>query len=227
MPRPVGSKNRPKEIIQQEKQIKEVLNRGRGRPRKDAPTAEINKLTGEVIKHRKNKGYTASEKVLARQQKAATIAVPKTEEEISFNTRLITHIMQINELGMQADRNDLNSLRSCFVNYLKLCEQNGFNVSNLSAYAAMGMDNSAFQYFAKRDDPETREFCAFVRKTCAMFREEMVSANKLNPVIGIFWQRNYDGLRNDTEQVQAVTEQDEDYSTSGSYKEKYRNLIGE
>ena len=227
MPRPVGSKNRPKEIIQQEKQIKEVLNRGRGRPRKDAPTAEINRLTGEVIKHRKNKGYTASDRTLARNQQRATIAMPKTEEEISFNTRLIKHIMQINELGMQADKSDINTLRSCFVNYLKLCEANGFNVSNLSAYAALGMDRSTFEYYSKKDDPEIKEFCAAVRKTCAMFREEMVSANKLNPVIGIFWQRNYDGLRNDTEQVQAVREQDEDYSNSGSYKDKYRNLIGE
>jgi hypothetical protein len=95
----------------------------------------------------------------------------------------------------------------------------------------MGMDNSAFQYFAKRDDPEIREFCAFVRKTCAMFREEMVSANKLNPVIGIFWQRNYDGLRNDTEQVQNNTAiddgQGDEFSSVSEIKKRYGDLLKE
>ena len=97
----------------------------------------------------------------------------------------------------------------------------------MSAYAAIGMDHRTFDIFSRSDDPEVKEFCVAVRRTCAMFRENMVSENKINPVIGIFWQRNYDGLRNDTEQVQAVREQDEDYSSSGSYKDKYRNLIGE
>ena len=55
----------------------------------------------------------------------------------------------------------------------------------------------------------------------------MVSDSKINPVIGIFWQRNFDGLRNDTEQVQANQEQDDDFATAKSYKEKYKNLIGE
>ena len=227
MPRPVGSKNRPKEVIEQEKQIKQVLNRGRGRPRKGSPTAEVNKLSGEIIKRRHNKQYTVSEKVLAKRQNKTYIKDPKTPEEIDFNTRLIKHIMQVNELGLQADKNDLNTMRSCFVNYLQLCKENGFCVSNMSAYAALGMGTMQFDRYSKMDDPEIREFCEAVRRTCAMFRENLVSENKLNPVIGIFWQRNYDGLRNDTEQVQAVREQDEDYSNSGSYKDKYRNLIGE
>ena len=62
-----------------------------------------------------------------------------------------------------------------------------------------------------------------------MFRDAMISSNKLNPVIGIFWQRNFDGLRNDTEQVQAIreAEDNDEYGSSKAYKEKYKNLIGE
>ena len=82
--------------------------------------------------------------------------------------------------------------------------------------------------FSKKDDPEVREFCIQVKKTCAMFRESLVKDGKLNPVIGIFWQRNFDGLRNDTEVVQTALEMDESYvSGSKAYKDKYKNLIGE
>lgn len=197
--RPVGSKNKPKEV--------EVVKKT-GRPKGS------------------KSGYTVSEKALAQRQNNLMIKQPKTDEERDYNYRLINHIMQINEIAEHADKSDLLSLKSCFIAYLQLCQKNGFNVSNLTAYASMGMDYPSFQNFSKRDDPEIKEFCKFVRKTCAMFRENMVANSKINPVIGIFWQRNFDGLRNDTEQVQSAQEMEEEYGNKGSYKEKYKNLIG-
>lgn len=217
--RPKGSKNKPKTaraeentaIISENNSENIIGKRKRGRP-----------------KGRKS-SYTVTEKALAQRRDASGAIKakdPETEEERDYNSRLIEHILQIHEIASHADRSDLLSLRSCFIAYLKLCQKNGFNVSNLSAYAAMGMDMSAFQNLSKKDNPEAREFCKFIRETCAMFRENLVSNGKINPVIGIFWQRNYDGLRNDTEQVQATQEQDDEFSSSNSYKEKYKNLIG-
>ena len=171
--------------------------------------------------------YTVSQKALAQRRKNGAMPIPQTPEEYDFNSRMINHIMQVHEISAQADRNDLNSLKSCFINYLKLCQQNGFPVQNLAAYAAMGFfDLGSFNIFGRRSDPEIKAFVASVRSVCAMFREEMVTEGKLNPVIGIFWQRNFDGLRNDTEQIQSIKEQEEDSVTNTAYKEKYKNLIG-
>ena len=219
--RPKGSKNKPKEasivadtVQESQKTAVVPVKRGRGRP----------KGTGH-----KNKGYTMSQKALAqRAANGKTYPAVTTEEDMDYNTRLLNHIMEVNEIGSHADRHDILSLKSCFVAYLQLCQKNKCPVSNLAAYASIGMDYPTFAQFAKKDDPEIRAFCASVRKTCAMFREGLVSASKLNPVIGIFWQRNFDGLRNDTEQVQASNEQmqDDEYASSSSYKDKYRNLIG-
>lgn len=234
MARTKGSKNRSKEEIAKEREQKAMMpKRGRGRPRKDSVALELAVDQQETVKKKvgrpkgRKSSYTMSEKALAQRASTRAIQNPRTDEDIEYNARLITHIMQINEIAATADRHDILSLRSCFVAYLKLCQANGFNVSNLSAYAAMGMDYKTFFAFSKKEDPEIREFCQWVKKTCAMFRENMVANNKLNPVIGIFWQRNYDGLRNDTEQVQAAQEQEEDsYETNSSYKDKYRKLIG-
>ena len=211
MGRPKGSKNKPKVVpitanVEQSEPVKKKTGRPKGR----------------------KSGYTVTEKALAQRRKNGAMPLPITDEQRDYNSRLIAHIMQINEIALNADKHDLLSLRSCFIAYLQLCQQNGFNVTNLSAYASMGFDYDGFKYFSKKDDPEIRAFCRFVRETCAMFRENLVANNKLNPVIGIFWQRNYDGLRNDTEQIQAAIEQEEDYQNgSKAYKEKYRNLIGE
>lgn len=176
--------------------------------------------------------YTVSEKALTERrrnaEKAALSRVATTEEGREYNARLIDHIMRINEIATHADKSDLMSLKSCFIAYLQLCKEDGFNVQNMAAYASMGFPSYMhFERYSQKDNPEIRAFCASVKQTCAMFRENLVSDNKLNPVIGIFWQRNYDGLRNDTEQVQALQEQQDDDSGSNGYKEKYRKLVGE
>lgn len=171
--------------------------------------------------------YTISPTALAQRRENAATKYARTDEERAYNAKLIDHIMRIHEIAMNADRNDINTLKSCFVAYLQLCQQNGFNVSNMAAYSAMGFDTNGFNNWIKKDDPDIRQFGRFVKETCSMFREALIGNNKLNPVIGIFWQRNYDGLRNDTEQVQSMNSNEEDTTSAKAYREKYKNLIGE
>ena len=177
--------------------------------------------------------YTVSDKVLARRERTTLHkrmeTATHTDEEKAFNARLITHVMRVQEIASHAERSDINTLRSCFCAYVQLCQEDGFKVSNIAACASMGFPTiKHFEIFCQKDDPERKALHTFVKSTCSMFRESLVSENKLNPVIGIFWQRNFDGLRNDTEQVQSALEQDESYANgSKAYKEKYRNLIGE
>lgn len=199
-----------------------TATRGRGRPKGSKNKPKRGRPKGRTS------GYTMTEKALAQRRENSATKFARNDEEREYNAHLIDHIMRINEIATHADQTDLNTLKSCFIAYLQLCHEDGFNVSNLAAYASMGFPSYAhFEAFAKRDNPETRAFAASVKQTCAMFRETLVSDSKLNPVIGIFWQRNYDGLRNDTEQVQSASEQEDDFTAAKSYKEKYKNLIGE
>jgi len=183
---------------------------------------------GSKKKGTEKQRYTVSEKaIIARRNNSPmTCKEPETEEEKAYNARQIEHITKVYEIGTMADRSDPVSLRSCFLAYLKLCQDDGFKVSNLSAYAAMGLTKESFFFLKKR--PEYKELAEFVTTVCAMSRENLISDGKINPVIGIFWQRNFDGLRNDTEQVQAINEQEDEYAQFGgtSYKDRYRNLIG-
>lgn len=207
-----------------------AAKKSRGRAKKGTGTAKAQEKRPRGRPKGSTSSYTLTESALAQRREATALKkiVIDDEDKFNYNVRLINHIMQIQELRQQANKSDLNSLKSCFINYLKLCQTNGFPAQNLAAYSAMGFDHKSFDVWSKKDDPEIREFAAFVRSTCSMFREGMVSDGKLNPVIGIFWQRNYDGLRNDTEQVQAVNQQDEnDELSNKAYKEKYKNLIGD
>ena len=156
--------------------------------------------------------------------KSHSLPLPTTDEERERNARLINHVMQIHEIAAQANKKDVLSLRSCFLNYLKLCQVNGFVVSNMAAYASMGFTRESWLQWSRKDDPDVREFSAFVKSTCAMFRETMVADGTINPLIGIFWQRNFDGLRNDTEQIQGI-EENSLLDRETGYKDKYRKLL--
>lgn len=197
-----------------------VKKRGRPKGSKDSK-----KRSYPSQRHYTPEGLVAKEKSALKM--STKVAV--TEEGKAYNARLIEHVMRIHEIAAKCDRKDLLSMKSCFVAYLQLCQEDGFSVNNMAAYASMGFydQNHFYQFERTGNDPERKAFCAFVRQTCAMFREGMIADSKINPVIGIFWQRNFDGLRNDTEQVQNPQgESFEDTDTGRSYKDKYQNLIG-
>ena len=177
---------------------------------------------------RKNKGYTVSPSALAQRRNIHNTLPARTPEEHEYNTRLIAHIMQVQEIATHVDKRDPVSLRSAFINYLRLCQENGFRVSNMAAYCAMGVSHTCVDTWLKSNKEEFKELALFVKTTCALSREELISDNKLNPVIGIFWQRNFDGLRNDTEQQQVIPGNDSDDMTSAQeYRQKYGKLIEE
>ncbi len=176
--------------------------------------------------------YTTSEKALAQRQanmkKVNEYTIPFTGEEKEYNSIKIQHILKIHEIASHADRNDPESLRSCFINYLILCQQDGCKVGNIQAAASMGVNYNIIDSWLKSSKPEYRELARFIKSTCSMYREEMINDSKINPVIGIFWQRNYDGLRNDTEQVQAIKDmEEEDNNDVSDYRKKYGNLLDE
>ena len=176
-------------------------------------------------KKKPRREYTVSSKALAQRRHNSALMPAETEEEKNYNARYIDHIMKVHEISTHAIKGDLASLKSCFIAYVQLCQADGFKISNLSAYAAMGMTACQFDYLKKKDDPAIRELVNMVLSICSLSRETLISDNKLNPVIGIFWQRNFDGLRNDTEQVQNALETDERYETDRSYEERYKDMI--
>lgn len=177
-------------------------------------------------------GYTMSEKALAQRKNAGQDMIksraPYEGEDIAYNARQIDHVIAIQEIASHADRKDPVSLRSCFLNYLRLCQQDGFKVGNMAAYAAMGVDHVTVIGWERGTRQEYKDLAKFVKSTCALFRENMIADQKINPVIGIFWQRNFDGLRNDTEQQQTQNEIDlSETMTTDDYKQKYGKLIDE
>ena len=75
----------------------------------------------------------------------------------------------------------------------------------MACYTAMGI-NKQIAYdmdHGRQGTPEQKKLIQFVKGLCATYREGMMVSNDINPIVGIFWQKAFDGL-NELDEVNAV-----------------------
>lgn len=124
------------------------------------------------------------------------------EVEPGYNARRIAFTMAILPTE-PLDPNDVAEMQRRFENYLKLCAEYDMKVGNQAAYAAIGIDKGTAWDWENRNqgNPARSDFIKKVRQICAMYREGLMEDGKVNPVTGIFWQKNYDGMKDQQEVV--------------------------
>ena len=101
------------------------------------------------------------------------------------------------------DHNDVEEMERRFQRYLQKCAEWDMKVGNMAAYTAIGIDKNDAYEWANRNmgNPARTRFIKKVQKICAMYREGLMEDGKVNPVTGIFWQKNYDGMKDQQEVV--------------------------
>ena len=118
-----------------------------------------------------------------------------------YNTRNIEFMMAIMP-EEELDPNDVEEMKRRFLRYLKLCAEYDHKVGNLAAYSAIGITKGqAYDWERSKVNPERASFIKKVRQICGTYRETLMADGKVNPVTGIFWQKNYDEFRDMTEVV--------------------------
>lgn len=122
--------------------------------------------------------------------------------EVGYNTRRIMFMQAILPTE-PLDHNDVAEMERRFMRYLDLCAQWDMKIGNQAAYAAIGINKDlVYEWTVRRQtNPARTEFIKKVQQFCAMYREGLMEDGKVNPVTGIFWQKNYDGMRDQQEVV--------------------------
>lgn len=119
-----------------------------------------------------------------------------------YNTRMVAFIREITPTE-PLDPNDVAEMERRFARYLQLCEQYDMKVGNMQAYAAIGITkDKACEWVTRRSSNRARYiFIKKVQSICGMYREMLMQDGKINPVTGIFWQKNYDGMKDQQDVV--------------------------
>ena len=161
--------------------------------------------------------------------------IVKSNEEIASrekttNSDLIAFTAKIMEIAKDADRKNVDSMRACFIRYLELCHDTNMKVGNLSAYMAMGIDRVTADSWVKGhagSTPDRQELIKFVQSVCAQQREAMMAEGTLKEITGIFWQKCFDGFRDNEAIQQEVNNLLDREMKPDEVIEKYKNLLKE
>lgn len=119
-----------------------------------------------------------------------------------YNTETIAFMMDVIP-DDPPDINDVESMRKCFENYIRKCMEHDRKVSNMAAYASMGINKRQAWEWSQGmgGNPARTNFIRKVQMICAMYRESLMADGKINPVTGLFWQKNFDNFRDQQEIV--------------------------
>lgn len=119
-----------------------------------------------------------------------------------YNTLMIKFMREI-EPTEPLDINDVAEMSRRFEHYLDVCAKYDRKIGNLAAYAAIGITKEQAKDFEvnNKSNPARAYFIKKVKQFCSMYREGLMQDGKVNPVTGIFWQKNYDGLKDQQEVV--------------------------
>lgn len=146
-----------------------------------------------------------------------------------YNTNKINFMIDILPTE-ELDKNDVEEMKRRFNRYLQLCADYNQKVTNLAAYAAIGVTQTEVAKWTQQAsiNPERAKFFQEVQKVCSMYREGMMADGKIHPAVGIFWQKNFDGMRDQTELTvnanQNVLGEQKDME---ALKEKYLSNVAE
>lgn len=169
-----------------------------------------------------------------RQSKPKGIVADQNPElEEGYNTKHIRFMMAIMPTE-PLDHNDVAEMERRFNRYLNLCAEWDMKVGNQAAYAAIGISKDNVYDWTVRSstNPARSDFVKKVQRICALYRESLMQDGKVNPVTGIFWQKNYDGMRDQQEVVltpntSPLGEQKDTEALKQKYLENTYGIAGE
>ena len=143
------------------------------------------------------------------------------------NARYANFVLAIAAIGRGADRNDVNDLRMRFYAYVELAAQTNNKLSNMNAYMSMGLTATKVSQLMQHGTQEQKDLLEEVKMICGGYRESLMSDGQLTPSTGMFWQKNYDGLRDATEHIVVPGDPLGEMRSKREIAEKYADIIME
>jgi len=202
---------------------------GGGRPRKHPHDPAIGQYA--IDAEWQEIADIASEKAIIRNYYRSDEALAERIDGAGDKSgRFAAITLAILEISKDANKEDIDSLYDCVERYINFCYKYNISLTNLGCYGACGVSNQTISEWAHgrnraARDPRYKEFAIRVRQLCGINREQMMVEGKLNPIIGIWWQKNFDGFTD--KPVDVIDDTDDAMTLSESEIAKKYEGIGD
>ena len=110
--------------------------------------------------------------------------------------KITREALEVGFLWPPIDNKDPEQLKQRAIEYFNYCIENDSRPGNMGLYSAWGIDRrTLYGQLAAQPNSERTVIIKKSIDILSAIREKLMSAGKINPVTGIFWQKNYDGLK--------------------------------
>ena len=145
--------------------------------------------------------------------------------ERNSNARYANFTLAVAAIGRGADHNNIDDLRLRFYTYLELTQLTNMKISNMTAYLSIGMTQNKASYLIQNGTEPMKDLLTEIQAVCAGYREMVTADGKLNPVTSIFWQKNYDGMKDKQEQEIMIKDPLGELKSKEDIQKKYADII--
>ena len=145
-------------------------------------------------------------------------------------TRYANFLLAVKRIAFGVDIKNVSDMRNRFYQYVQLCALTDMKLGNMNAYSAMGiLAQHAFMWKSGGcgSTPERKALIEEVDSICSGSREIYAQDSQINPVLAIFYHKNYDGLRDISSHEIAPMDLLGDKQTPDQIAEKYKDIIDE
>ena len=169
-------------------------------------TATKSKETNNTSSQGEDKAKTSEKKLPTKGKprggNSPVIGDNGVKTEPGDNSKYATILMEISSWP-KPDKRNVEELENRFMEYLQYCATNDVKIGNQMAYLAMGLnkDDVYDMEHGRKLDSSHSEFIKKVKLICAGNRELLMQDGKVHPITGIFWQKNYDGMKDQQDLV--------------------------
>lgn len=161
----------------------------RGRPKKPT-TIEAESNNDAAIQVAKKKAINRNSPVIGENG-----LKPISDEENALFCRCAQNVFNSPKVNLKNPQ----EVEEAIDNYFRDCIDTGLRPGNLALYAVLGLSrqevSNAICGRCKIIPPATIDIIKKAKEALATYRELLGSHGKVNPVTLIFWQKNYDGLK--------------------------------
>ena len=107
----------------------------------------------------------------------------------------------LSQIRNTVDHQKPGTLWAALDDYIGFCARTGMMISNKSLYYSVKCSKETIAKWygrtRKQHDPQYHDFAEMCKAICAAAREQYGIEGQMNPILCIFWQKSYDGFRDD------------------------------
>ena len=184
---------------------------------------------GKYERSEKTKEKLKDNLVKARDNSPIMQTPNASDDKIENTRRQIAFAKALNEMySNPPDRKSEKEMNQRFDDYLDLCAMYGVFPGNLNCYTALGITKQLADKWDSHEIGTTFQwdFIKKIKQIMSSVRELAAQQGNINPVLAIFYAKNYDGLKDQQDVVVTpnVIGQTDDATTLA---EKYRDNLPE